>query len=100
GIALDPRLVHAVPAYPHERRIQCGEDGAGARAYRAPPDPLRLTARLVLRADADPARPGGRDRIHHADLDRDPRRELSRRTHDGLEDRSNGFNPGRRVVRR
>ena len=33
-----------------------------------------------------PHRAGGGDRIHHADLDRDPGRGVSRRAHDGLED--------------
>ena len=41
--------------------------------------PLRGAVRLVLRADADPDRAGRRDRVHDADLDRDPRRRLPRR---------------------
>ena len=57
------------------------------QAYRAQPHSLRCAARLVFRADADPDRPGGGDRIHHADLDRDPGRDVSRRTHDAVEGR-------------
>ena len=64
------------PLIRRERRLCGDEDLAAAAAYRAQPHPLRRPARLVLRADADSARPGGRDRIHHADLDRDPGREL------------------------
>ena len=66
--------------YPLIRRnggFAAHEDRAAAAAYRAQPDPLRRAARLVLRADADPDRPGGGDRIHHADLDRDPGRDAS-----------------------
>src|SRR5580692_8100786 len=40
---------------------------------------------LVPGADADPAGPGGIDRIHHADLDRDPGRNLSWRAHHRVE---------------
>src|SRR5450755_4962109 len=77
GGALDPRLLHAVSADPPPRRARGDEDVAPAAACRAQSHSLRRTARLVLRADADPARPGGIDRIHHADLDRDPCREFS-----------------------
>ena len=87
GDALDPRLPAAVPADPRQRRICRDEDDAAAAARGAQPHSLRRAARLVLRADTDPDRPGGGDRIHHADLDRDPGRELSRRAHDDLEDR-------------
>jgi len=48
------------------------KDVAAAAAYRAQSHSLCRTALLVLRAHADSARPGGVDRIHHADLDRDP----------------------------
>ena len=63
------------PVDPPQWRLCDDEDRAAAAAYRAQPDPLRRAARLVLRADADPDRPGGGDRIHHADLDRDPGRD-------------------------
>src|SRR5713101_9024412 len=77
GGAIDPRLLHAVSADPPPRRVFGDEDVAAAAACRAQSYSLRRAARLVLRADADPARPGGIDRIHHADLDRDPCREFS-----------------------
>src|SRR5580692_1206061 len=57
---------------------------------------LCRTARLVFRADPDSDRTGGRDRVHHADLDSDPCRDLPRRADDGLEDRSDRTWPDRR----
>jgi hypothetical protein len=97
GGALDPRLLHAVPADPPERRVRGDEDIAAAAACRAQSHSLCRPARLVLRADADPARPGGIDRIHHADLDRDPGREFSRRAHDGRQDFGHRARCGRRA---
>src|ERR1700730_15658623 len=57
GGALDPRRLHAVSAGPPPRRVRGDEDVAAAAACRAQSHSLRRPARLVLRADADPARP-------------------------------------------
>ena len=86
GSALDPGLRPAVSADPDERRICRAEDDADAATCRAQSDPLCGAARLVLRAHVDPHRASGGDRIHHADLDRDLGRGVSRRAHDGMED--------------
>src|ERR1700761_1756524 len=73
GAALEPRLLLSAARYPAERRAFDRQDEASAVARRSQPDPLLLAAWLVLRADADPDRPGGDDRIYHGDLGRDSR---------------------------
>src|SRR6202011_684390 len=77
GGALDSGPLDAVPPDPHQRRAGGDEDVAAAAAYRAQSHSLFRTAWLVPCADADSAGSGGVDRIHHADLDRHPCRELS-----------------------
>src|SRR4051812_22895440 len=82
GGAFDRWFLDAVSSDSHEWRIGGDEDIAAAAAYRTQPYSLCRAARLVFRADIDSAGPGGLDRIHHADLDRDPGREFPRRTDD------------------
>ena len=96
GAAHGHRLLHALPADPHQWWFRCHEDVAAAATYRTQPYSLRRADRLVLRAHLDSARSGGGDRIHHADLDRHPCRELSRRAHDGVEDFGDRARRGRR----
>ena len=82
--ALGHRLLPASPLHLSQRRLCDAENRAAGAAHRAQPDPLQRPARLVLRADPDPDRTGGSDRVHDADLDRDPGCGLSGRAHHRL----------------
>src|ERR1700758_1852640 len=68
GGTLADRLPVAVADDLPRRRLCPAENIAAQASRRAQSHPLRLAARLVLRADPDPDRAGGGDRVHHADL--------------------------------
>ena len=96
GGALGDRLADPVSPDPPPGRVRGDANVAAVAAYRAQPRSLCRADRLVLLADADSAGPGGLDRIHDADLDRDPGRELSRRAHDVRQGRGHRARRGRR----